>query len=200
MGGNISGVILAGGSNRRFNGITKANIVINGKTIISRIIGTIEDLFDEIIIVTNLPEMFTEFSKFKITGDHFLNSGPLGGIHAALRASSGEAVFVFAGDMPLLDKELIISQIKFYEKSKCDLLTPRINQNIEPLHSIYNTNITNILEEYLQGSGDLAVREFFKLLHVNYFQLESSENNTNAFINVNSPADISIVEKIMGIY
>jgi molybdopterin-guanine dinucleotide biosynthesis protein A len=56
MGNRISGVILAGGSNKRFGGITKANVVIDGETIISRIISTISDLFDEIIIVTNKPE------------------------------------------------------------------------------------------------------------------------------------------------
>jgi molybdopterin-guanine dinucleotide biosynthesis protein A len=50
---NISGVILAGGSNKRFTGMTKANIVIGGKTIISRIMEIIRDIFDEIIIVTN---------------------------------------------------------------------------------------------------------------------------------------------------
>jgi hypothetical protein len=35
---NISGVILAGGASKRFNGLIKAKIVIDGRTIISRII------------------------------------------------------------------------------------------------------------------------------------------------------------------
>ena len=48
MANKISGAILAGGSNKRFGGITKSNIVIDGETIISRIISTISDLFDEI--------------------------------------------------------------------------------------------------------------------------------------------------------
>ena len=38
MAGKISGVILAGGAGSRFNGMMKPKIVIDGETIISRII------------------------------------------------------------------------------------------------------------------------------------------------------------------
>jgi molybdopterin-guanine dinucleotide biosynthesis protein A len=195
----ISGVILAGGANERFNGKTKANIVIGGKTIISMIIDTIKDVFDEVIIVTNTPEEFKGYTNFKIIGDQFLKVGPLGGIHAALKTSSKEALFVVAGDMPLLKKEFIIRQIDFYNSHKCDILIPRINRYIEPLHAIYNISILNTLEEYLTGDHDYAVREFFKQVNVSYLKFEGSEETKNAFININSPSDITIVEKILGI-
>ena len=100
MPNNISGVILAGGANKRFGGITKAKVVIDGLTIISRIIFVIEDLFSEIIIVTNRSEEFRDLISFKIVEDQYLNAGPLGGIHSALKSSSEDAIFVFAGDMP----------------------------------------------------------------------------------------------------
>ena len=77
MGTRISGAILAGGSNKRFGGITKANVVIGGISIISRILSTISDLFDEVIIVTNKPEEFGEFIQYKIVNDQFLKAGPL---------------------------------------------------------------------------------------------------------------------------
>ena len=85
---NISGVILAGGASKRFDGIIKAKIVIDGKTIISRIIETIGEIFDNIIIVTNTPDEFKEFKSCKIIRDHFLNKGPLGGIHSAMKESA----------------------------------------------------------------------------------------------------------------
>ena len=40
--------------------------------------------------------------------DEILGAGPLGGIHAAMKASSNDSIFVFAGDMPFLDKDIII--------------------------------------------------------------------------------------------
>jgi molybdopterin-guanine dinucleotide biosynthesis protein A len=199
MRNSISGVILAGGANSRFKGITKSNIVIGGKTIISRITGAIKDIFDEIIIVTNNPEEFNEYNNHKIVSDQFLRRGPLGGIHAALKATSKEALFVFAGDMPLLDKRFIIRQIDYYNCNKCGILVPRVNINIEPLHAIYNISIINTLEEFLKEDRDYAVREFFKWVNVKYLQFEESEETKSAFTNINATSDICVAEKTPGI-
>lgn len=197
MVNNISCVILAGGASKRFNGIVKAKIVIDGKTIISRIIETISDIFDEIIIVTNKPDEFKEYRNYKIIGDQFLNKGPLGGIHSALKETDRKALFVVAGDMPLLEKEIIIRQIDFFNNNDCDILIPQINNNIEPLHGIYKKTIISILEEYLEGENDYAIREFFKKTDVRYMQFEGSEKHISAFTNINSPSDISVVKNFL---
>ena len=199
MVSNISGVILAGGASKRFNGIIKTRILIDGKTIISRIIDTIGEIFDEITIVTNAPEEFSEFSNYKTISDQFLNKGPLAGIHSALKVSEKEALFVFAGDMPLLDKEFIIKQIDYYNINKCEVLIPQINKYIEPLHGIYKKTIIRVLEEYIIVNHDYAVREFLKNVNVCYLQLEESEKTRSAFININSPYDVSIAEKFLKI-
>ena len=171
MTNRISGVILAGGSNKRFGGITKANVVIDGETIISRII-SISNLFDEIIIVTNKPKEFQEFIQYKIVEDQYLKAGPLGGIHAALKASSEDAIFVFAGDMPFLNKEIISDQINEFSKRQHDVLIPEVNQFIEPLHAIYR------------------VRDFLSEVNVGYLQITKNEKTENAFANINSPSDL----------
>lgn len=196
---NISGVILAGGTSKRFDGIVKAKIVIDGKTIISRIIDTIGDVFDDIIIVTNTPDHFAEYNGCKIIGDKFLNKGPLGGIHSAMKETEKEALFVLACDMPLLNKEIIIRQIEFYNNNSCDVLIPQINKYIEPLHGIYKKSLTGILEEYLSGFNDYAIREFLKKVNVRYMQFEGSEKSGSAFTNINSPSDFDVVKKLPGI-
>jgi molybdopterin-guanine dinucleotide biosynthesis protein A len=61
---NISGVILAGGVNDRFSGKSKTDIMVDGKTIISRVIETINDIFVEIIIVANTPLKFNGFRNY----------------------------------------------------------------------------------------------------------------------------------------
>jgi molybdopterin-guanine dinucleotide biosynthesis protein A len=197
MENNISGVILAGGANKRFNGRIKAKMPVDGRSIISRMTDTIGKIFREIIIVTNTPEEFREFGNYLIVSDHFKQAGPLGGIHAALKASSGEACFVFAGDMPLLDEALIISQIEYYRSHSCDVLIPRVDKFIEPLHALYSNIILKDLEEYLSGRNDYAVREFFKKINVTYQQLSNSERTGKAFTNINLPSDIIAVEKML---
>lgn len=195
---NISAIILAGGASKRFNGNTKSNIVIGGRTIISRMTNTLKELFDEIVIVTNMPEEFAGQQNYKIISDYFLKTGPLGGIHAAIKASSKEALFVFAGDMPLIDRGLIIRQIDYYNLHKCDILLPRFNKFIEPLHAIYCTSILKTLEDYLAAGHNYAVREFFKMVNICYLQLEASDAVRKAFMNINSPSDLPAAEKIAG--
>ncbi len=197
MGIKISVVILAGGNNVRFKGRIKSNLLIGGKTIIARIIDTLKDLFDEIIIVSNTPEEFKEYSSYEIIGDSYLKKGPLGGIHAALKETRADALFVFAGDMPLLDKNIISRQLAMYQSIHCDVLMPCIGSNIEPLHAIYNSSVLKTLENYLNSGPDLAVRDFLKKVNVKCMPLEESEEIKNAFTNINLPSDIMAVQKIL---
>jgi len=187
---NISGVILAGGAGKRFKGIIKPKILVEGKTIISRIFESFDDIFNEIIIVTNAPDEFIGYGPCKITGDQFMNKGPLGGIHAALKMTGSEALFVVAGDMPYLDKKFIIRQIESFEQCNCEVLIPKINKFIEPLHGIYSRSILNLLEDYLINNKDNAIHKFIGLTDVRYMQIEDSEDSSRAFMNINSPNDI----------
>jgi molybdopterin-guanine dinucleotide biosynthesis protein A len=194
---NISGVILAGGAGKRFNGKIKPKILIDGKTIISRITETLAGIFNDIIIVTNTPQEFADFKDFRLIRDRIVNKGPLGGIHAALNETENEAVFVVGGDMPLLDASLILKQTEFYFKHDCDILIPRIKNLIEPLHGIYKKSLTAILEDYLTRGNDLAIREFLKIANVRYQQPEDLELALKAFSNINSPEDVLRVESLL---
>lgn len=190
MRNNISAAILAGGTGKRLNGLIKSKIIIGGKTIISRIIETCNDIFEEIVIVSNTPAEFNEFSNCKIFGDQFINRGPLGGIHSALKNSSGEALFIVAGDMPFLKKELIAKQIDCFNNMDCDILIPKIDNLIEPLHGIYRKSILLKLEEFLWAEKNYAIHKFFTNVNVQYLDFGGYEELNKAFTNINSPADI----------
>jgi molybdenum cofactor guanylyltransferase len=190
MARKISGAILAGGTASRFNGRMKSKIVVDGETIISRILTVIKDIFEEIIIVTNNPEEFSDFKFCIIVHDEILNAGPLGGIHAAMKASSFDAVFIFAGDMPFIDRNVILKMIEACKKSDCDALIPKVGEYIEPLHSIYRQTIINHLEAYLKSGRSKAVRDFIELINVEFLQYENTEIIKRAFTNINSPTDL----------
>jgi molybdopterin-guanine dinucleotide biosynthesis protein A len=191
MARKISGAILAGGTASRFNGRMKSKIVVDGETIISRILTVIKDIFEEIIIVTNNPEEFSDFKFCIIVHDEILNAGPLGGIHAAMKASSNDAVFIFAGDMPFLDRNIISGMIEAYKHSESDALIPEVGEYIEPLHSIYSKTITGNLETYLKSGKSYAVRDFAKSLNADFLQFENTEIIKRAFTNINSPSDLN---------
>jgi len=195
MVGRISAAILAGGSGSRFNGIMKPKIIIGGEMIISRMLSVLGNIFTEIIIVTNTPSEFEEFSLCKIVSDEITDSGPLAGIHAALKASSYNAVFVFAGDMPFPNQHIIMKIAEGYENDDCDALVPRIEGYTEPLHSVYSTSLVKAIEEYLSVKDRIAIVDFLKTVNARYCEFEKSAENLKAFTNINSPDDIVIAEK-----
>jgi molybdopterin-guanine dinucleotide biosynthesis protein A len=191
---NISGVILAGGENKRFDGINKSNLIIGGSSIISRIVNIISDIFPEIIIVTNTPEEFHAFNNYKIVRDLFLKVGPLGGIHSAINASSKESVFVFAGDMPFIDKEMILNQIEYFSFCSADAVIPRVKDNDEPLHAIYRNSILCSLDKYLSQNNKYATRDFLIKMNIDYMTLPETEKTKRAFTNINTFDDVKKIQ------
>lgn len=193
----ISVAIIAGGEAKRFNGQIKSNIVIAGKTIISRMLEEVSGIFSEIIIVTNTPAEFSNLPGVRLVPDHFRGIGPLGGIHAAIKASTSRAVFTLAGDMPLISKEIIRAQIEMFEKSLPDAVIPRTGEYIEPLHSIYSNSVLDKLENYILRNNNHAVWEFVKIIDPCWFIPKNVTAASNSFISVNSPDDAAMIEKIL---
>jgi len=192
---NISAAILAGGESTRFKGVPKTEIIVGGRKIISRMLDVIRDIFDEIIIVANSPERFTDTGVCKVVKDVYPNKGPLGGIHSAMKASGKEALFVFAGDMPFLDNSLIISQINIYSAGSASAIVPVMNSLEEPLHSIYRNSLLSETEKLLEEPGIPSVKDFLKRINPLYIDLKTSPENKRAFMNINYPSDIDEAER-----
>jgi molybdopterin-guanine dinucleotide biosynthesis protein A len=192
---DFCGVILAGGENKRYNGIVKAKLLISGKPIIARTLEVLNPIFDDILIVTNSKDQFSDYSSYKMVSDIFEKVGPLGGLHAALTATSRDAVFMVASDMPLLSGEIIASMLEQFGSCNCEILIPRHNGLDEPLHAIYSRSLLERLDSFLISSKEYAIRDFLKLAVVDYFAVDI--NNNNPFLNINRPADMAQIEEIM---
>lgn len=191
----ITAAILAGGPASRMKGVIKPKIILDGKTILERSLFVLKNIFSEITLVTNSPELFSEYDELLITRDHIKGIGPIAGIHAALKAASGDAVFIFAGDMPLLNYDLIVKQAGIFEELECDILVPRTGSEIEPLHSVYRRSLLPKLEDYISTAKSMSVRDFCLSVNVKYMDMEKDINGN--FFNVNSHSDITEVERII---
>ncbi len=186
---DLSAVILAGGAAKRFGGKNKLQTIIGGERIIDRVIVTLAPVFNEIIIVTNTPEEYNHLKGCQVTEDQFKGAGPLGGIHAAMMLSVRKGLFVFAGDMPYLDGDIIRDQISFAGNNSSDAIIPEVKEYIEPLHGIYMNHLAGSIERRLSSGADLSIRGFLKTINVMYFRPEISDKVLRAFININYPAD-----------
>jgi molybdopterin-guanine dinucleotide biosynthesis protein A len=193
----ISGVILAGGAATRLGGKTKSRMAVGGIPIMTRMVKILDEIFSELIIVTNTPDEFREYLNVRLVQDIHYKVGPLGGIHAAMSIATNPYLFVFAGDMPFVSKDLILEQIACFEKSDCDVLIPRLEKYDEPLHAIYSRSAFIKLETYLLTKKDYAIRDFLSGLKVKYLKLEITDLNRKIFTNINSPGDLMAAEDFL---
>lgn len=198
---NIAGVVLAGGKNSRYNGFDKSFLKNGKSTFIEHILCVFRELFKEIIIITNQPKSYNNFAEAVISEDLIKDIGPLGGIYTALKTTTQPAIFVVSCDMPYVHPSMINMLTKEYEISQPDILMPRIDGNIEPLHAIYSIKIIPYIETLIDGSK-FAIRDLFPMVNIQYLDLPSTPANLKYFTNVNSPDDFkkliidhSIVER-----
>ncbi|MCA1741373.1 MAG: molybdenum cofactor guanylyltransferase [Bacteroidales bacterium] len=182
--------MLAGGRASRFGGINKALIEIEGVPIINRTIKILEPLFSEIIIAGWSGSSPLPAGVIPVD-DNFPGLGPLGGIETGLKICSSPLLFVFGGDMPWLSAELIREQAEEMLREPAGILAARIGGLAEPLHSVYSRSLHGELARYLQSGARPAVIDFYKLVHIRYYDLPRTVKTLKAFTNINSPGDIS---------
>ncbi len=184
----FTGVILAGGKSSRF-GKNKALATFKERPLIEYPATTLADIFDDLLLVTNTPEEYC-FLDWPMVADVYQDSGPLAGIHAALRATSRPKIFVCGCDMPFLDKKLIAHLCT--SAQKYDAAIPRTANGLEPLHAVYSKKLLPAIEEYLE-KGLRKVHQF--LAEANTREVSEDEiltvtGSLNSFLNVNTPEDL----------
>lgn len=139
-----SGVILAGGKSARM-GFDKQRVLIGGVLMVHYIARQLEAVFEEIVIVSNTPELYAK-SKYRVVTDVFKDKGPLSGIHTGLRHCNSDYIYFVAGDMPVINTAYInymMSRIDRHEVLGC---VTEVNGYIEPFNAFYSKASTEIVE------------------------------------------------------
>ena len=189
---NLAAVILAGGKNSRLN-YEKSLLQIENHYFIQHQVEILKEFFDEIIIVTEKESLTNMFQQVRFAKDNFSNCGPIGGIEAAMDKYHFENYFVFACDMPFLNKAIIRRMIISHNKNNCAITIPQHKEGIEPLHAIYNRKVLGILQQNIK-LGYYQVRNVFQNVDVNYQYF--NENEIKFFFNINTPKDLEIFSKM----
>lgn len=183
----VTGVILAGGSSSRM-GSNKALLLHRNGRIIEGIYRTLAELFEEVIIVTNTPELY-QFLPCRKVPDIYPGKGVVAGIHAGLSQSRGGGIFVVGCDMPQLQGELIRHLTTLAEGA--DVVMPLSAGGYEPLHAIYGKGCLPALEELLRN-GDQRVISLLPRVRVREVPAEEValfDEGFDSFVNINTPDD-----------
>jgi molybdopterin-guanine dinucleotide biosynthesis protein A len=188
-----TGVILAGGQNRRMNGRCKALLPFKGKTILERQISEMERFCEEIILVTNQPEQFKSYvsAKLQVIVDRIPGKGPLSGMHAAFHHAMGEECWVVGCDLPFASEKVAQFLLELRRESGADAVVPVVHGRIHPLHAVYHRRSLAVLSDCLLR-GEYRVQHFLRQIHT--LEVKEREFLDRGFpstfvFNVNTPEE-----------
>jgi molybdopterin-guanine dinucleotide biosynthesis protein A len=190
-----SAIVLVGGEARRANGMEKYFFFFQGKTFIERLIDSLSEVTDEIVLVAKDEEQclrFRDMENVRCVADMRRGIGPIGGIHAGVHEAKGDLLFICACDMPCIEPAVI--RRLFDEIDEYDAVIPEWDrERFEPLHAVYRRSA---LVAYLDDHKSLSLRDMIKSLNSRYLsvdQLRKMDPDLQTFTNINK------IEDLMGI-
>ena len=197
---NISCIVLAGGKGLRL-GRDKALETINNTSLLQRAISQLSFFNSDIVIVTAAKQSFprlTGHSRLRIVTDTYPGKGPMVGICTGLTASSTIYNLVVACDMPFLNRDLLQYMTEVVDNF--DIVVPRLDNMVEPLHAIYSKNCLAPAESLIK-QGIMSVHQLFHLTKVRYVEAEEIDRfdpKHLSFFNINTQADLTKARKLAG--
>jgi ABC-type transporter Mla maintaining outer membrane lipid asymmetry ATPase subunit MlaF/molybdopterin-guanine dinucleotide biosynthesis protein A len=200
MDGNLVAVtafILAGGKSTRM-GTDKAFVTLNGRSLLDRMLDVGQSVTPDVRIIGDAQK----FSQFAPTvEDIFRDCGPLGGIHAALRASPSELNLILAVDLPLVSTALLQYLItRAQSASGASATVPHAAGGWQPLCAVYRREFADAAESALRA-GRYKIDELFdvvKTQRIEEEELVSAGFSPEIFRNLNTREEVEAATQKLG--
>lgn len=183
----LTGIILAGGKSSRM-GTDKGLMLYSGKQMVQYSIELL-NLFTAQILISSNNHEYNQFG-FPVISDIYKECGPIGGLHAALSASTTEWNIIVTCDAPNIRPELY--NFMLVRISNQDAIIPIHAKGIEPLFGIYNKKMSSFFEQKI-NENDFKLQKILKERNIDYFETSELINQyPRLYSNINSPEDLSI--------
>jgi molybdenum cofactor guanylyltransferase len=190
-----SAAILAGGQARRFGGRDKSALLVGGRRIVDRQLDELRKLTDDIILVGG--RSLEAVGPVRHLTDRVAESGPLGGLDAALAAARDDQVIVVACDMPFVTAGFLGSLLALSDR--VDAVVPRTERGYHPLCAVYGRSchpavVRRLLERRLK------MVELFEDLNVHVVGEDhvAMYGGKRVLANVNTPDELDNLQALLG--
>lgn len=195
---NRSAIILANSSSKGFTS-DKGILELEGKPLLSYVIDAVEGLVEEIIVVTSSQEQADSYSKLvsskkvRFAVDASKSKGSLAGALTGFEAANGEYSALLRFDSPFISSE-VLSLLLDCCIGKAAVVPRWTDQEIEPLHAVYNTKqAIQATKEALAEDGSDVQTVVEKLRGVRYIStmvIEQLDPDFKTFFYINTPLDL----------
>lgn len=190
---DVAVFILAGGKSTRM-GADKAFVTLDGRTLLAWALKLARSVTSNVRIVGEAAK-FRSFAP--VIEDVFAGCGPLGGIHAALCASSAPLNLVLAVDVPFVAPALLKFLIAEAMRSEAIVTVPRVAGGFQPLCAMYRREFADLAEKALQ-SGRYKIDALFEANQTHVItenELHARGFSAEMFRNLNTPEELAHADR-----
>lgn len=191
---DLTAFILAGGKSTRM-GADKAFVTLDGRTLLARALELARSVTPDVRIVGD-PAKFARFGP--VVEDLFPGCGPLGGIHAALRASQTNLNLILAVDLPLISPPLLHYLLTRAKSASAMVTAARANGGWQPLCAVYRREFAEPAEQALHA-GKYKIDALFAPNNtrlVSEQELAEAGFSADIFRNVNTSKELAEVAEM----
>ncbi len=182
-------IILAGGKSSRM-GRDKSLLEIGDKPVFEIILDSVRPFFDEIIVSTNSPVVFSKYGYECVT-DEVAGAGPAAGIMSVMRRFEREYYQVAACDMPFIEGAAAARVLELAKGS--DAAIVRTTDGPQALFSAYSIRCLPAFEKSIAAGINkilLCIKDLnIKDVHVGELGIKSDPSRH--FFNINTPAELT---------
>jgi molybdopterin-guanine dinucleotide biosynthesis protein A len=192
-----SAIVLAGGFSSRF-GQDKGVLELADKPLIKHVVDAVSSVVDETLVVANSQERVTQYTKVMAEGVHFVvdvceSRSPLIGALTGFEVAHGKYSLLLPFDTPFVSKE-VVSLLFELCLNRAAAIPRWPNENIEPLHAVYQTKAAFEAARSAVAEGKLNMRAMIeKLRGVRYIStlvIQQLDPDLRTFFNINTPVDL----------
>jgi molybdopterin-guanine dinucleotide biosynthesis protein A len=183
----IEGFVLVGGRSTRM-GRDKSALLLGGRALVDRAVLALRGVSDNIRLVGGTAD---EVAGWGRVADVYRDWGALGGLHAALAASTTPWAAVLACDLPFVTPELLTRLADL--RGEFDAVAPVQADGItQPLCALYNVAICRAQATELIESGErrpIALLQSIRTRWVPFSEIADLDGASHFFDNINTPDD-----------
>lgn len=183
---DCTAIILAGGEAKRM-GCDKANLLLDGKTLLRHVIAAMQQAFPFITVSVRQPRPGIDLPQ---VCDEPSAAGPLAGVIAALSQVKTPWAFVIACDMPFVQPSVIELLSRYRDSYQA--VVPVAQGHPQPLAAFYAGSALNPMRAHLASGGKNSLRAVLDQLQVRYVdeaELLTADPALRSFFDLDTPQD-----------
>ena len=188
---DVTAFVLAGGRSSRM-GQDKALLRhASGTTLLEHVLAIARSVADRVTLIASREKYSSIVHGIEIVEDVYPGCGPLGGIHAALGATSTDLNLVIATDMPNLNSGLLRFLLERARSTDHVVTIPRVGELPQPLCAVYRRAFLFAAEQALR-SGRYRIHTALNQVStgvISEAELTAAGFGAELFANANTPGE-----------